>query len=122
MAPCFTHICGKTRAGRFQVLRKTISKRRRDKLRELNQELKRHRHLSIPAQGRWLRSVAQGHLNYYGVPGNLEAVADFIACEPADVVFDVGVGAHQPVQLHGLPLAIGGEARKRWSSEGNRLV
>ncbi|HVH30586.1 MAG TPA: group II intron reverse transcriptase/maturase [bacterium] len=74
----FTHICGKTRAGEFRVLRKTVSKRRRSKLREINDELKRRRHLPIPEQGRWLRSVAQGHLNYYAVPGNLEAVADFI--------------------------------------------
>src|SRR5262249_6177719 len=41
-------------------------------------ELKRRRHLPIPEQGKWLRSVAQGHLNYYAVPGNLEAVSDFI--------------------------------------------
>jgi len=60
------------------VLRKTVSKRRRSKLRELNDELKRRRHLSIPEQARWVKSVAQGHLNYYAVPGNLEAVADFI--------------------------------------------
>jgi RNA-directed DNA polymerase len=59
------------------VLRKTFSKRRRNKLRELNDELKRRRHLPIPEQGRWLRSVVQGHLNYYAVPGNLEAVSDF---------------------------------------------
>jgi RNA-directed DNA polymerase len=47
----FTHICGKTRAGEFRVLRKTVSKRRRSKLREFNDELKRRRHLPIPEQG-----------------------------------------------------------------------
>jgi group II intron reverse transcriptase/maturase len=74
----FTHICGKSRAGRYRVLRKTVSKRRRNKLRELKQELMRRRHLPVPEQGKWLRSVVQGHLNYYAVPGNLEAVSDFI--------------------------------------------
>ena len=58
--------------------RKTVSKRRRSKLSKLNDELKRRRHLPIPEQVRWLKSVAQGHLNYYAVPGNLEAVSDFI--------------------------------------------
>jgi RNA-directed DNA polymerase len=74
----FTHICGKTRAGKFQVLRKTISKRCRSKLRELNKELKRRRHLPIPEQGKWLRSVVQGHLNYYAVPGNYKVVSNFV--------------------------------------------
>jgi len=60
------------------VLRKTVSKRRRSELSELNDELRRRRHLPIPEQARWLRKVAQGHLNYYAVPGNLEAVSDFI--------------------------------------------
>src|SRR5215468_3639639 len=39
----FTHICGKTRAGEFRVLRRTVSKRRRSKLREFNDELNRPR-------------------------------------------------------------------------------
>jgi len=60
------------------VQRKTVSKRRRSRLSELNDELKRRRHLPIPEQGRWVRSVAQGHLNYYAVPGNLKAVSSFI--------------------------------------------
>ncbi len=74
----FTHISGRTRSGKFQVVRFTISKRRRNKLRELNQELKRRRHLPIREQGKWLRSVVQGHLNYYAVPGNLKAVTSFV--------------------------------------------
>jgi group II intron reverse transcriptase/maturase len=74
----FTHICGKTRSGSFQVTRITVSKRRRNKLRELNAELKKRRHLPIPEQGQWLRSVVQGHLGYYAVPGNLKAVGNFV--------------------------------------------
>ena len=30
----------------------------------------RHGHESVEKQGRWLRSVVQGHCNYYAVPGN----------------------------------------------------
>jgi RNA-directed DNA polymerase len=66
----FTHICAKTRAGAFQVKRKTVPKRMRAKLREVNIELKRRTHLPIPEQGRWLGSVVRGHLAYYAVPGN----------------------------------------------------
>jgi hypothetical protein len=34
-------------------------------------------HLSIPEQGLWLGQVVRGHLNYYAVPGNIEAVSAF---------------------------------------------
>ncbi len=74
----FTHISGRAKGGSFRLVRLTISKRKRNKLRELNQELKRRRHLPIPEQGKWLRSVVQGHLNYYAVPGNLKALLNFV--------------------------------------------
>ena len=34
-------------------------------------------HQPIPEQGRWLASVVRGHMAYYAVPGNYEAVAAF---------------------------------------------
>jgi RNA-directed DNA polymerase len=73
----FTHICGKTRTGRFGLRRFTISKRLRAKLSEVKTELMRRRHLSVPEQGTWLASVVRGHLAYYAVPGNTAAVNDF---------------------------------------------
>ena len=73
----FTHICGRSRKGRFWVKRITIAKRMRAKLREIKVELKRRRHQPIPVQGRWLAQVIRGHLAYYAVPGNTDAVADF---------------------------------------------
>ena len=73
----FTHFCGKTKHGRFWLRRITISKRMQAKLREVNDQLKRRRHQPIPVQGTWLRSVVQGHLAYYAVPGNTDAVAAF---------------------------------------------
>ena len=72
----FTHICAKSK-GRFWLQRITIAKRMRAKLREVNDQLKRRRHEPVPVQGQWLRSVVQGHLAYYAVPGNTDAVAAF---------------------------------------------
>ena len=73
----FTHICGRTKKGRFWLKRKTISKRMRAKLHEVKDQLRRRRHLPIPVQGEWLASVVRGHLAYYAVPGNTDAVAAF---------------------------------------------
>ncbi len=73
----FTHICATSKTGRFWLKRVTINKRMRAKLKTLNVELKRRRHLPIPEQGRWLASVVRGHQAYYAVPGNYDAVSDF---------------------------------------------
>lgn len=73
----FTHICGKTRDGRFWLRRITVSKRMRAKLKEVKDQLKRRRHEPVPEQGRWLGSVVRGHLAYYAVPGNVRAVRSF---------------------------------------------
>jgi group II intron reverse transcriptase/maturase len=73
----FTHICGKTRKGRFKLKRITDSNRMRAKLQALKGELNARRHLPIPEQGRWLASVLRGHLNYYAVPDNSEALRAF---------------------------------------------
>ena len=73
----FTHICARTRTGRFMLKRITISKRMRAKLHEVKHQLHRGRHRSIPQQGRWLASVVRGHLNYYAVPSNIKAVRAF---------------------------------------------
>ena len=75
----FTHICGVTRNGRFQLKRITIARRRRAKLAEVKAELKRRMHQPVPEQGRWLASVVRGHMQYYAVPGNVQAVAAFRA-------------------------------------------
>ena len=47
----FTHICAKSKRGRFWVKRITIAKRMRAKLREIKIELKRRRHHPVPEQG-----------------------------------------------------------------------
>jgi RNA-directed DNA polymerase len=73
----FTHICAKPRNGRFWLKRITISKRMRAKLKAVKDQLRQRMHEPIPEQGRWLGSVVRGHMAYYGVPGNLKAVAAF---------------------------------------------
>jgi RNA-directed DNA polymerase len=75
----FTHICAKTRAGRFKLKRITSKKRMQAKLRAVKTELRRRRHLPIPDQGRWLASVVRGHAAYYAVPDNTQAVRAFRA-------------------------------------------
>jgi group II intron reverse transcriptase/maturase len=73
----FTHICGRTRNGKFVVLRHTIRKRMRVKLKELKEELRRRLHSSIPEVGRWLQTVLRGYYRYFGVPCNGRALNSF---------------------------------------------
>jgi RNA-directed DNA polymerase len=73
----FTHICGKTRNGRFTVRRQTMAKRLRAKLSEVKTELRRRMTEPIPEQGKYLRAVLTGHVRYYGVPGNGAALQRF---------------------------------------------
>lgn len=73
----FTHICAKTRNGRFTVRRQTMKKRLRAKLSEVKTELRRRMTKPIPEQAAYLRSVLTGHARYYGVPGNGTALRMF---------------------------------------------
>ena len=71
------HICGRNRLGRFEVRRITDGKRRRKKLQELKQELRRRMHAPIARVGEWLRSVLRGYYQYHAVPGNLAVLSRF---------------------------------------------
>jgi RNA-directed DNA polymerase len=73
----FTHICAKTRRGRFKLSRVTSKKKMRAKLTSVKTEMRRRMHLPIPEQGRWLASVLTGHYRYYAVPGNSHALRGF---------------------------------------------
>ena len=73
----FTHICAKSRAGKFQLRRKTMRRRLRAKCLELRTELRRRLHRPIPETGQWLRRVLQGHYRYFGVPLNSRSLAAF---------------------------------------------
>jgi RNA-directed DNA polymerase len=73
----FTFICGKTRAGKFQIRRKTRPDRMREKLKMIKREMWQRIHLPIPQQGKWLWSVVNGYFNYHAVPTNGQALHVF---------------------------------------------
>jgi group II intron reverse transcriptase/maturase len=73
----FTHICSRSRMGKFMVLRKTSAKKMRSKLQELKRTLRERMHWSIPDIGKWLKSVITGHCRYYGVPWNGKSLTTF---------------------------------------------
>jgi RNA-directed DNA polymerase len=73
----FTHICGRRKDNRFIIRRKTIAKRLRAKLKEVRRQIMYRRHEPVPDQGKWLRSIVRGHFNYFGVPGNSDAIEVF---------------------------------------------
>ena len=73
----FTFICGKTRAGKFQLQRKTRRDRMQAKLRNIKETLRRRMHRPIPEQGRWLGRVVRGYFNYHAVPTNARALDVF---------------------------------------------
>jgi len=73
----FTHICAKTRSGRFKLKRVTSKKRLRAKLQSVKAELRRRMHLPIPEQGEWLAHVVRGHFAYFAIPDNSPALRAF---------------------------------------------
>jgi len=73
----FAHSCGRSKTGRFVLVRRTMRKRMRAKLRELKVELKRRRHQPIPEQGAYIQSVARGYYAYHGVPTNVVSLRSF---------------------------------------------
>ncbi len=66
----FTHICGKTKNGKFQLQRKTLGTKLRSKLDLLKEDLRKRINEPIFLIGLWLHKVLTGHYQYYGVPGN----------------------------------------------------
>lgn len=73
----FTHICGRSRRGAFQLQRRTRRDRMRAKLREVKAALKQRMHEPIPQQGRWLARVMRGYLAYHAVPTNYPRLGAF---------------------------------------------
>ena len=73
----FTHICGRSRAGLFQLKRKSRRDRMRIKLRAIKEELRRRMHAPIPQQGQWLCRVVRGYFAYHAVPTNVASLSAF---------------------------------------------
>jgi serine/threonine protein kinase len=72
-----THICGRSREGRFVLLRHSSKKRLRAKLQAVRAELLRRRHLPVSKQGSWLASVVRGYFAYHAVPTNGRQLTTF---------------------------------------------
>ena len=66
----FTHICGRSRKGWFQLRRQSRRDRLRAKLREIRDSLWANRHAPIDEQGSWLKHVMTGWVAYHAVPTN----------------------------------------------------
>lgn len=73
----FTHICARSRAGRFQLRRRSRRDRMRVKLREIRDALWQHRHAPLDEQGSWLQQVVRGVFAYHAVPTNSAALSEF---------------------------------------------
>jgi group II intron reverse transcriptase/maturase len=72
-----THICGRTRAGKFLLVRNTIKKRLRTTLQCIKESLRKRLHRPIPETGRWLTTVLQGYFHYHAVPTNSPVLRSF---------------------------------------------
>lgn len=74
----FTHICGTSRqTGYFTIIRKTISKRRAAKLKQIHAELKQRLHDPLAETAKWLQSVVRGYFQYHAIPGNERSLDQF---------------------------------------------
>jgi len=74
----FTHYCGKTRKGKFKLGQKTSKAKFRQKIKEINQWLKKVRNL-VEMKEWWvvLRMKLTGHYRYYGISGNMSEMQVF---------------------------------------------
>jgi group II intron reverse transcriptase/maturase len=73
----FTHICARTRKGRFLLKRKSRCKKMRIKLEEVKKELRRRMHQPVAEQGKWLGQVITGFMEYHAVPTNSRSISAF---------------------------------------------
>lgn len=73
----FTHICSKTRNGRYKILRITARKKLQAKLADIHEALTKRMHADLSQVGTWLKSVIRGWYQYYAVPGNYRALQQF---------------------------------------------
>ena len=74
----FTHYWGKSLKGFWVVKRKTAGKKLREKLRNINQWCKEHRHHPIDYQYLKLCQKLKGHYGYYGITGNSRGLSLYL--------------------------------------------
>jgi RNA-directed DNA polymerase len=73
----FTHICARSRQGKFTVHLKTIDKRLRRGLKSIADWCKRNRHSRVDEQQLTLNAKLRGHYQYYGRRTNFASIHRF---------------------------------------------
>ena len=73
----FTHICARSRRGKFTVHVKSMKKRLRRALKAVAEWCRTHRHAPVGLQQRMLNAKLRGHYQYYGRPTNYRGVLQF---------------------------------------------
>jgi RNA-directed DNA polymerase len=73
----FTHICARSRRGKFTVHVKTMSKRLRRGLKAIAEWCREHRHDPVNEQQKTLNAKLRGHYQYYGRPTNYRSLWQF---------------------------------------------
>ena len=73
----FTHYWGKSRKGRWVVMRKTSHKRLNRALKTMNQWCRKFRHQKLRWQVEQLGRKLKGHYGYYGLTGNFRSLQQY---------------------------------------------
>ncbi len=72
-----THICARSRKGKFTVRVRTARKRMKRAMRRVAEWCQRNRHLPVEEQHKVLIRILRGHYAYYGRRGNLLSLSQF---------------------------------------------
>ena len=73
----FTHICSRSRRGKFMVQVRTMKKRLRRGLTAVAEWCRKHRHAPVDQQQKTLNAKLRGHYQYYGCPTNSRCLWQF---------------------------------------------
>jgi RNA-directed DNA polymerase len=73
----FTHLCARSRKGKFTVYVRTVAKRLRRGLKAIADWCKQHRHEPVSEQQKALNAKLRGHYQYYGRPSNYGCIMQF---------------------------------------------
>ena len=73
----FTHLCARSRRGRFAIHVRTIRTRLRRSVKAVAQWCQQHRHDPVEDQAAVLNAKLRGHYQYYGRPTNYRCLWQF---------------------------------------------
>jgi group II intron reverse transcriptase/maturase len=73
----FTHVCARSRRGKFTIHVRTLRKRLRRSVKAVAQWCRQHRHDPVEDQAAALNAKLRGHYQYYGRPTNYHCLWQF---------------------------------------------